>query len=196
MDSSYVFRRKAIHAKALIFGAGGVLYPADSLYTVEDGRYAKLHMEVSFNLHDGAACSEFLKVKGLDLPWFVIEGKLVEAVELRVRSQGGIYVAVGQVFSALQSYSEASGETITLSDCIYMGDDLNDLSLMMQAGATACPSDANPLLRNYVKSAGGYIAPSPGGKGAIADLVLALAVLREVNLIDHYSNRQFSEGST
>jgi 3-deoxy-D-manno-octulosonate 8-phosphate phosphatase (KDO 8-P phosphatase) len=52
----------------------------------------------------------------------------------------------------------------------FMGDDLADLAPMAAAGLAACPSDAAP----EVRQAAHFVAPSPGGRGAVRDLVEAL----------------------
>jgi 3-deoxy-D-manno-octulosonate 8-phosphate phosphatase (KDO 8-P phosphatase) len=48
----------------------------------------------------------------------------------------------------------------------YMGDDVNDLELLGRVGLAACPSDARPEVLRAVH----YVAPSPGGGGAVRDL--------------------------
>jgi len=48
-----------------------------------------------------------------------------------------------------------------------MGDDLPDLSMLKRAGFSTCPSDAAQDVLERVD----WVAPSPGGHGAVRDLV-------------------------
>ena len=48
-----------------------------------------------------------------------------------------------------------------------MGDDIPDLNVMKQVGLPACPADAVPEVKEISK----FISESPGGKGAVRDLI-------------------------
>lgn len=48
-----------------------------------------------------------------------------------------------------------------------MGDDLPDLGILARAGFSACPADAVPDVKARVD----LVVPSPGGRGAVRDLV-------------------------
>ncbi len=56
---------------------------------------------------------------------------------------------------------------ISPEDCAYMGDDLNDLEPLARVGLSACPADAVPEVRQEVH----FVAQSPGGRGAVRELV-------------------------
>jgi 3-deoxy-D-manno-octulosonate 8-phosphate phosphatase (KDO 8-P phosphatase) len=49
----------------------------------------------------------------------------------------------------------------------YVGDDLNDLAPMALVGLSACPADADPLVRAEAH----YLAKAPGGHGAVREIV-------------------------
>jgi 3-deoxy-D-manno-octulosonate 8-phosphate phosphatase (KDO 8-P phosphatase) len=66
----------------------------------------------------------------------------------------------------LAGYAELAHLGIPDADVAYMGDDVNDLGLLGRVGLAACPSDARPEVVRAVH----YVAPSPGGRGAVRDL--------------------------
>jgi 3-deoxy-D-manno-octulosonate 8-phosphate phosphatase (KDO 8-P phosphatase) len=69
---------------------------------------------------------------------------------------------------------------VPLADVCFFGDDVNDLGAMEIAGLCACPSDAAAEVLAQVTERG-YVAPLPGGRGAVrsfADAILAARNLR------------------
>ena len=79
---------------------------------------------------------------------------------------------------ALREFAAKFG--VPLEHACFFGDDVNDLSAMEIAGLCACPSDAAAEVLAYVAERG-YVAPLPGGHGAVrslADAILAARKLR------------------
>jgi 3-deoxy-D-manno-octulosonate 8-phosphate phosphatase (KDO 8-P phosphatase) len=73
---------------------------------------------------------------------------------------------------ALRDFTAKMG--VALEDTCFFGDDVNDFGAMEIAGLCACPSDAAAEVLAYVTEHG-YVAPLPGGRGAVrsfADAVL------------------------
>jgi 3-deoxy-D-manno-octulosonate 8-phosphate phosphatase (KDO 8-P phosphatase) len=69
---------------------------------------------------------------------------------------------------------------IALEQTCFFGDDVNDLSAMEIAGLCACPSNAAADVLAHVTKHG-YLAPLPGGHGAVrsfADAILTARKLR------------------
>lgn len=56
---------------------------------------------------------------------------------------------------------------VSASQVAAMGDDVPDLPLLARSGFAACPADAAADVRAAVH----WVAPSPGGRGAVRDLV-------------------------
>jgi 3-deoxy-D-manno-octulosonate 8-phosphate phosphatase (KDO 8-P phosphatase) len=50
---------------------------------------------------------------------------------------------------------------------LFMGDDIPDYEVMLEAGLPACPSDAAEEIKNVAK----YISHQPGGKGCVRDVI-------------------------
>jgi 3-deoxy-D-manno-octulosonate 8-phosphate phosphatase (KDO 8-P phosphatase) len=69
---------------------------------------------------------------------------------------------------------------IPLEQACFFGDDVNDLPAMEIAGLCACPGNAASEVLAYVAQHG-FVAPSPGGHGAVrsfADAILTARKLR------------------
>jgi len=185
-----VTNEKLSDVKVLIFGAGGVLYPALTPYTVKCQESYELTLEpiIQFHLRDGSACNELLPL--LNIPFIVVEGRPTEAVKLRTESQGGIFVAGGKNKLALTTVAlEELG--LGWEDAAYMGDDLNDWQLMKNAFFQACPRDANEFILEKVRANDGFVAEHDGGQGAIADLIHALVRSHGIDLFELYDEHQY-----
>jgi len=79
---------------------------------------------------------------------------------------------------ALMDFAAQTG--VPLERTCFFGDDVNDLSAMEIAGLCACPANAAAEVLAYVAERG-YVAPLPGGLGAVrsfADAILAARNLR------------------
>jgi 3-deoxy-D-manno-octulosonate 8-phosphate phosphatase (KDO 8-P phosphatase) len=70
--------------------------------------------------------------------------------------------------AALQQVAVAAG--LELAQICYMGDDVNDLPAMRIAGFSAAPANAS----REVLAQADFIASSPGGNGAVRELVEAI----------------------
>jgi 3-deoxy-D-manno-octulosonate 8-phosphate phosphatase (KDO 8-P phosphatase) len=68
----------------------------------------------------------------------------------------------------LEGYAQLAQQVgVPDAEVAYMGDDVNDLGLLRKVGLSACPSDAHPSVRGAVH----LVASSPGGRGAVRELV-------------------------
>ncbi|MFA5599040.1 MAG: hypothetical protein WDA06_00450 [Phenylobacterium sp.] len=66
---------------------------------------------------------------------------------------------------------------ITWDSIAYIGDADNDLASMKLAAITGCPADAE----DAVKNESNFISICPGGRGAVADFIKYLLMLRDVS---------------
>ena len=58
---------------------------------------------------------------------------------------------------------------ISVGEIAFMGDDTNDIPLLMMVGMPACPQDAHRDVVNCVVSLRGFVATKNGGKGAVRE---------------------------
>ena len=155
--------KKASQIKALIFDVDGVLTDGKITYD-ESGKEIK-----SFNVKDGLIVGH-LKKAGIIVG--AISGRESGAVSKRASElkldfcHQGI-VDKASVFLKLIEYHE-----LKKKDVAYIGDDINDLSILKQVGLPVCPADAPSYLRKFA----GLTTSAKGGHGVlreVADLVLA-----------------------
>ncbi len=74
--------------------------------------------------------------------------------------------------TALREIAASAG--IEIAEICYMGDDVNDLPAMQIAGFSAAPASAAPDVLTQAK----FVTKSPGGNGAVRELIEALLAAR------------------
>jgi 3-deoxy-D-manno-octulosonate 8-phosphate phosphatase (KDO 8-P phosphatase) len=80
--------------------------------------------------------------------------------------------------AALRDFAASSG--ISLQHTCFFGDDVNDLSAMEIAGLCACPANAAAEVLAHV-TGHGFVAPAPGGHGAVRALADAILAARNLS---------------
>ena len=134
------------------------------IYMGADGEMMK-----AFNIKDGYGIAMMLPEHGITP--VVITGRWSEIVterckELKIKHR---FQDVKDKLETLQKFlSKQGGE---LSECAYMGDDLNDMACISAVksagGVVGCPSDA----ASEVKDAVDFVASHDGGHGAVRDFI-------------------------
>ncbi len=145
-----------MECKILVLDVDGTLTDG-KIYMSHDGELMK-----SFNIKDGYALSR-LKNKGI-IP-VIITGRESVIVEKRCAELGidEIYQGVSDKAATLKNV--CTKLNITLDECAYIGDDLNDLECMELCGISACPRDAVAEVKEKVH----YVCSSKGGEGAVRE---------------------------
>ena len=77
--------------------------------------------------------------------------------------------------AALRQFALAAD--LPLAAVCYMGDDVNDIPALRIAGLPAAPASADPT----VLALAAFVAPSPGGHGAVRQLVNAILAAQNFN---------------
>ncbi|HET7824809.1 MAG TPA: HAD hydrolase family protein [Anaeromyxobacter sp.] len=95
----------------------------------------------------------------------VISGRPGRASERRLQELRFKHLVFGER-DKLAGYARLAHLGIPDEEVAYMGDDVNDLSLLAKVGLSACPADA----RDEVREAVHFVARSPGGRGAVREL--------------------------
>lgn len=144
--------------------------------TLTDGKIViSQHGELckSFNVKDGLGITFLLPQLGI-VP-VVITGRTSKIVKQRCAELQitDCFMGVKDKLSTLLEYCKK--RNISLSECAYIGDDLNDFDCMMainkKGGFTACPCDAVPQIKKIAQ----FISSYKGGEGAVRDLIDNLA---------------------
>ena len=152
-------KEKLKKIKMLVLDVDGTMTDA-GIYINEDGSQFK-----KFNARDGIGIRMLMK-KGIDVG--IISHSLSEnMVSTRSNMLGMKHRYIGQEDKAviLKQWSEKLG--IALDEFAYMGDDVNDLSIMKIVGISCCPADALPDVKDFVD----IILKLKGGEGCVREFI-------------------------
>ena len=133
--------------------------------TLTDGKiYMSANGEImkAFNIKDGYALA---RLPQLGITPVIITGRKSEIVEQRCKELKitRIYQGIEDKASKLREVCSELG--VELTQCAYIGDDLNDVNCMRLCGHKACPADAVLFVREHVD----YVCEAKGGDGAVRE---------------------------
>jgi 3-deoxy-D-manno-octulosonate 8-phosphate phosphatase (KDO 8-P phosphatase) len=151
-------QERAARIKLLLMDCDGVLTDG-RIWLFENGEEQK-----GFHTRDGL---------GIDL-WHragfrsgIISGRTSIAVETRARTLGMSFVVQGHE-NKVRAFAETLAQAgVTNAEVAYIGDDLNDVPLMMQAGLGVAVADAAFETRERAH----YLTKAAGGFGAVREVV-------------------------
>lgn len=149
---------KAAAVKLMVFDVDGVLTDGGLFYG-PDGEVFK-----RFDVKDGHA---LVMARLLGIKAAVLTARTSKIVEVRGRELGMVAVEQGHKDKAKGLLALCERVGVATSEVSYMGDDVNDLAPLGMVGLPSCPSDAVPEVRQSAL----FIAASPGGHGAVRELV-------------------------
>ena len=118
----------------------------------------------------------------LELPILILSTEINPMVENRMTKLKIKYVKLGikNKLRALTSFCKSHG--IELSEVAYIGDDMNDYSLIEKVGYFVCPADAYYIIREEAN----LVLDTKGGKGAFREFV-EVVLKNEGRLEEAYS---------
>jgi 3-deoxy-D-manno-octulosonate 8-phosphate phosphatase (KDO 8-P phosphatase) len=100
----------------------------------------------------------------------ILSGRSSEVVEQRARELGMSVVRQGVADKGAAFREILAAEGLQPHQVAYMGDDVNDLAVLAEAGLSAAPADA-PL---EVKAQAYMITDRPGGRGCLREFLEAI----------------------
>ena len=174
MNSSEV-QERAERIKLLLMDCDGVLTDG-RIWIFENGEEQK-----GFHTRDGL---------GIDL-WHragltsgIISGRVSSAVEVRARTLGMAFICQGCEDKMEAFTSTLIMANVTNAEVAFVGDDLNDLPLMLQSGLGVAVADAACETREHAH----YVTQAQGGYGAIREVIelILKAQGRWDQLVKHY----------
>ncbi len=146
--------------KILVCDVDGVLTDG-KIYMSSDGWEMKI-----FHAHDGIGMRLAQKH---GLPVFLVTGRKSEVVKIRAQELGipleQVHEGIRDKLLHMQGIWEGAG--VTAKETAFIGDDLNDLSLLRHVGLACSVPNGVP----EVKKAAHYITEKPGGEGAVREVV-------------------------
>ena len=159
--------------KAVIFDFDGVLTD-NRVYVTEDGKEM-----VACNRSDGLA---FEAIRKAEIPTFIVSREAnpvvgVRAAKLRIP----VIQSVADKRQAVAAL--AKEQSISASEIVFIGNDLNDLGAMSMCGMSACPSDSHPRVR----SAATVVLDTKGGDGVareVAERILGIDIAAILRFVD------------
>jgi 3-deoxy-D-manno-octulosonate 8-phosphate phosphatase (KDO 8-P phosphatase) len=149
---------RASAVELLVLDVDGVLTDG-SLYYGEHGEAMK-----RFDVKDGHG---LVMARLVGLRAAILTARTSKIVERRGKELGLALILQGQKENASGLSEILHTLGVHPQACAYMGDDLNDLAPMGMVGLSACPVDAAAEVRRQAL----FVAQSPGGKGAVRELV-------------------------
>jgi len=151
-------QKRAARIKLLLMDCDGVLTDG-RVWLFENGEEQK-----GFHTRDGLGIDLFHRA---GLRSGIISGRTSAAVQKRAAGLGMSYVIQGcedkrKAFA--ETLEQAGVEKLEVS---YIGDDLNDIPLMLQSGLGVAVADAAPETREHAH----YVTTASGGFGAVREVI-------------------------
>jgi 3-deoxy-D-manno-octulosonate 8-phosphate phosphatase (KDO 8-P phosphatase) len=155
--------------KLVIFDVDGVMTDGGMYYSESGDEFKK------FNAKDGLAIKA-LKHAGFET------GIISHGINSGLIGRRAALLNIAHVYTGAKPKEEVLLEWcvklgITRDQVAYIGDDVNDLSVMEHAGFTACPQDAVERVRNAVD----VVLRKKGGEGCIREWVDAYLLADQKN---------------
>jgi 3-deoxy-D-manno-octulosonate 8-phosphate phosphatase (KDO 8-P phosphatase) len=147
--------------KLVLTDVDGVLTDGTVLL-LPDGREAK-----SFHIRDGLG---IVLAHRVGLRTGILSGRRSEAVVRRAAELGMSILLQGIDDKAAAFRDLLQSEQLEPHEVAYMGDDVSDLPVMIEAGLSGAPADAAIEVRNQAY----MITTAPGGKGCLREFIEAI----------------------
>lgn len=151
-------QERAARIKLLLMDCDGVLTDG-RIWLFENGEEQK-----GFHTRDGLGI-DLLHRAGLRSG--IISGRTSRAVETRARTLGMSFVVQGHE-NKVQAFAGVLAQAgVSNAEVAYIGDDLNDIPLMVQSGLGVAVADAALETREHAH----YVTKAPGGFGAVREVI-------------------------
>ena len=146
------------HINTFIFDYDGVLTDGSVITTNEGDAY-----RIS-NVKDGYAL-QLARKKGYKVA--VISGARSESMMHRMKALQltDVFLGIEKKQDTFRDYLKTNN--LNTEQVLYMGDDIPDYEVMLEAGVSACPADAAEEIKSVAK----YISHFNGGKGCVRDVI-------------------------
>ena len=149
---------RAARIKLLLMDCDGVLTDG-RVWLFDDGQEQK-----GFHTRDGLGISLWHRA---GLKSGIISGRKSSAVQRRAHELGMAFVVQG-VVEKVGAFTKTLAEAgVTNDEVAFIGDDLNDIPLMLRSGFGVAVADAAPEARERAH----YVTKLPGGYGAVREVI-------------------------
>ncbi len=158
-----------------------VLTDIDGVWTDGGMYYDQTGNELKrFNTSDSAGV---ILLRVMNIETVIITGETTQIVARRAEKLKiqHLFQGVKNKLQVATAFCEA--QDLTLKDCAYIGDDLNDIALLKEVGFSCSPANAPEYIKKHVD----LVLETAGGNGAFR--AFAEAILVENNLLDEAIER-------
>ncbi len=152
------FKEGLASVKAFVFDIDGVL----STQTIALNAFGVPNRSV--NLRDGYAIQLAVK-KGYHI--CVISGSRSKEYRKRLKLLGVKDIFLNSKSKLDHFHTFLKKYDLSKSEVLFMGDDIPDYKVMIEAGIAVCPSDADSEIRDVAS----YISDKKGGEGCVRDVI-------------------------
>jgi len=153
-----------------------VITDIDGVWT-DGGMYYSVHGDETkkFSVYDGVGVK---LLKDANIPVAIMTGENNVIIDNRAKKLkiDRVYKGAGDKLILAQELIEELG--ISIEQVAFIGDELNDITLLEKAGFTACPSQASDYIKNKVD----VVLKTKGGDGAFKEF--ALLILNRIGRSD------------
>ena len=152
------YKNKLSQITTFIFDVDGVLTDGSVILESSGEMVRTMHTK------DGYALQHAVK-KGYHI--VIISGGSSIMVKKRLEGLGVEHIYLGKNHKLPVLNEHLQKHNISLSQVIYMGDDIPDLPCLKVVGISSCPKDASVEVREVCE----YISHINGGKGCVRDVL-------------------------
>ncbi|MEK7575044.1 MAG: HAD hydrolase family protein [Patescibacteria group bacterium] len=173
-------KRAAKAIKAVVLDGDGVIFPSQVFIALDEkGEYKPVYQRRDHK--DGQGISLLRAVDGVRFAFITAEtngfagalaGKLNRLPSVKSATNQNGWAPV-DVFTGSIGKDKVgtigkwlTEHNISWDNCAYMGDDVGDAEIMQKVGLSSAPSDAETVIKKLAL----FVAPRPGGNGAVRDL--------------------------
>jgi N-acylneuraminate cytidylyltransferase len=143
--------------RMLVSDVDGVLTDAGMYYSEAGDELKK------FNTRDAVGL-RLLQATGMTVG--IITSENTRLVERRAAKMGMDFVRQGVVDKLAALLEECASRNISLSEVVYIGDDINDLDCIQKCGIGICPVDAAEVVKKHAR----MISIRRGGEGVVREV--------------------------
>jgi YrbI family 3-deoxy-D-manno-octulosonate 8-phosphate phosphatase len=166
MVNDEVLFQKALKIKMLITDIDGVWTDAGVYYSSKGEELKR------FSVRDGMGVERLKNYANIETGIITGENSLIvsrRAEKLNIRE---LHLGIKNKFDIFEQICRK--RNLLPEEIAYIGDDSNDMEVLMMAGLSACPNDAMPFIKDTVD----YITEHGGGYGAFRDFCELIIILK------------------
>lgn len=170
--------KRAAKIKLLLTDVDGVLTDTGVYYSTKGEEMKR------FSIRDGMGIERLRELVGVETGIITRENSGIvksRAQKLKIEE---LHLGVFEKEKTLEEI--LSRRNLSAEEVAYIGDDTNDIEIMLKAGLSACPNDAT----HFAKNVSDIIVNSKGGFGAVRDLAEIIIAAKQMKTNKMKTNKK------